>query len=160
MSVNFDTDGELVQPMHNWRRDIPPPKCFSNKAFLAERWEWYRKLEKEGFTDIEYFSRASGEALPLMDGMSHMDLQKNYLRFGSSKTTHYTAAEAHLSNVVDTYGKGSDQAKVWKEHITGFGSNTVSRKLSMDYLWVHRFTKRESARMWDLAEQEEEHDLE
>lgn len=156
MSVNFDSDCELIYPkIHNWQRDKPPATCFSNKAFLAERWKWYKKLEQEGFQDIEYFSRKTGEALPLMDGMGPIDLKKNYEKFGNSKSIYYTAAEAHASNVEETYGYYSEQAKVWRIHVRGFGSNTVSRRLELPHQWVHRFVKREAARMWDLRAQEE-----
>lgn len=149
MRDNFDSDGELVRPkVHNWRKDKRPPHVFSNKEFLKLRWEWYAKLDAEGFQDIEYFSRSNGETVPVMDGPSAIDLLKNQEKWGDSKTVYYTLCEAHTWNVAETYGKSSDQLRVWKIHCEGYGSHTVAKRTGLPVMWCRLFVRRETQRMY------------
>ena len=85
-------------------------KWYQTRDFLEERWKWYQKLEAEGFKDIEYHDRRSGDVLPVMKGYTPNDA----IRFYSKETAEWYAAMRQWSHVVSArYGEDDWRSVSW-----------------------------------------------
>lgn len=120
---------------------------FQTKEFLKQRWAWYDRLKSEGFNDIEFHMRGSGNTMPMLNGMNTTDMQKMHGRWGGSKVEYYRLAEQHLRRMAREYGKKSWQYKAWKIHSEGYGLRTIASRLGIPSGDVLRLINAEKSRI-------------
>lgn len=106
-----------------------PAKWYESKEFLAERWKWYEKLKKAGFKDIEWHSRSTGEALPIMSGYSQMDAVRYYK---PDQAELFRLMTVHQPEVDRKYGEKSWQAKVWAAFADGLSFAKMNAKFGSE----------------------------
>jgi len=101
---------------------------FETPEFLALQAKWYKKLKKKGFVDIEFVTH-TGLQLPVLRGMSLMDVKKSRDRWGGSKAEYFRLAEHHLIAVEAEYGPNSWQYKAWLAHSEGACTPGVMKRV-------------------------------
>lgn len=111
------------------KKSNKPKKWYEDKKFLAERWKWYEKLKKDGFKDIEWHSRSTGEALPIMSGYSQMDAVRYYR---PDQAELFRLMATHQPEVERKYGEKSWQAKVWAAFADGLSFAKMNVKFSKE----------------------------
>ena len=121
---------------------------YKNKEFLKLRWEWYEKLKKSGFNDIEFHIRSSGDTMPMLNGMNATDMMKMLTRWGASKVEYYRLAEQQLAKVGKKFGKRSWQYKAWKIHSDGHGIRTITRLLGVTDGEARRLIRKQQAEIF------------
>lgn len=121
---------------------------YKNKEFLKLRWEWYEKLKKSGFNDIEFHVRSNGDTMPMLNGMNATDMVKMLTRWGASKVEYYRLAEQQLAKVGKEFGTRSWQYKAWKIHSDGHGIRTITRLLGVTDGEARRLIRKQQAEIF------------
>lgn len=98
---------------------------YATDEFLKLRWEWYAKLKKSGFKDIEYQDQATGNPLPVLRGYSAMDAKRFYR---ADAAEYYRLAEHHILSVKKRYGASSWEVRAWEAHSLGYGVAKIYRR--------------------------------
>lgn len=86
---------------------------YESKEFLKLREEWYGKLKKKGFKDIEYTDWEDGSSGNLLAGYGHMDAVRFY---SQDVTDYFYRANQYLREVRRHWGVGSPEHVAWKIH--------------------------------------------
>lgn len=105
-------------------------------GFLKLRWEWYKKLRKSGFVDMENHRRVDGEAFERLNGVSRADIFKTY---SPDKERYHQLAEHFLGEMRDGTEpipgppkRRKTMLKVWEQHaMHGDGMTRISRALRL-----------------------------
>lgn len=111
---------------------------YKNQDFLALRSQWYAKLKKSGFKDIEYFDQRTGDALPLLGGYGPMDAVRFYR---PDSAEFYRLAVHFMLRVQEMYGVRSWQYKAWKAYADGVGIMRISKSVGKSAASVDKFVK-------------------
>jgi hypothetical protein len=128
---------------------------FQSKEFLKQRWEWYDKLKAEGFNDIEFHVRSTGEPMPMLNGMNTTDMMKMLTRWGGSKVEYYRLAEQQLRKLARKYGKKSWQYKAWKIHSEGHGIRAIAKLVTASYSDIIRLVKAQQAEIYKKQQKDD-----
>lgn len=91
-------------------------KYYETEEFRKLQNEWYDKLKEDGFQDIEYTDRKTGEVGNVLLGFSAMDAVRGYTQ---EKRDFFYRASQYLTNVRRSYGWTSPEARVWKVYSNG-----------------------------------------
>lgn len=125
-------------------------KFYNEPGFLAERDAWYKKLEEEGFDDIEIIDKQTGQPGPMLRGMSPGDLQRGLYKPETEE--YFRCARAHVWRV-----RRGMRRQIWKMHAEGFSEKKIWEQLEgryegITFYRVREVVKTERAKMgriWD-----------
>jgi hypothetical protein len=116
---------------------------YEKKEFQELRREWYGKLKKSGFEDIEYFDK-NGEVLPVMKGYNGADAA----RFYKPDAAEFYRLAVHFTNrVEEMFGTRSWKYKAWVRYADGVGILRIAKGLKRSYIYTERFIKEMVAQM-------------
>lgn len=124
------------------------------KEFLALRKQWYKKLKKRGFKDIEYQDWETGESGNLLNGFSLMDAARGWR---PDKERFYQLAVHWL---IDMRKRKRRKAidpidvKIWQLYSCAKSVHSIARELGTTTYLVTQVTEREKVAMlaaggWD-----------
>lgn len=104
------------------------PEQYNSPAFKEERDRWYRRLEEEGFEDIETVLRVTGHPGPLLRGHSPSpgDLARGL--YQPHKEDYYRWAGQHVYDMPP----GPDR-HIWRLHASGQSVDDIHRIVGERY---------------------------
>lgn len=141
MTRKISTMDKLATPTKSRKREKP---WYQRPEVVAERQKWYAKLAAEGFKDIEYHDRKTGDSLPVLRGFSPMDAVRYYR---PDAAEFYRLAEHHILSVVKEYGEDTWQAKAWTLFSKGVGLKPIADQIKKSLVGVTKFTRLEKEKM-------------
>lgn len=131
-------------------------KRFQDKDFLKLRKQWYAKLSRKGFKDIELTDWQTGEAWERTNGISQQDVCNTY----SPEAERYYQVAVHWVRVM-AFRRCRRRAKrlglphvtrslhvdIWREHADGTPYRAIGRKVGCSKGTVENVVNREKALM-------------
>ena len=113
-------------------------KYYQTEEFLKQRKEYYDKLKKEGFRDIEITDWSTGDSGNLLMGFGHMDAVRRYT---PEDQRYYELARQKAQNLRSRkYTK--DDRIVWRLHAQGTSFRAIERETGIPRSRVSRIVKR------------------
>ncbi len=150
------------------RRKTRSKAWHEKKDFLKLKKDWYKKLEEDGFEDIELHNWKTGETFERTNGVSQADVVKTY----SAEAEEYYRLAAQFVWELEEEGEESEVAiAIWRLHADGVGYRRIAKMLKVARNKVEKTVPRLKKRMlqervdnWDedtwatewLAAQQEE----
>lgn len=129
---------------------------FETPEFLALRKEWYGKLKKKGFKDIEHTNWEDGTSGNLLNGMTLMDMLRSWT---PEQQRYYELAVHYIRNVRWRRAKGlleAWQVKAWILHANGKSYHQIGEAVGVHRRYVSKYVREEAKRMMEHARRSEE----
>jgi len=103
------------------------------KSFIKLQKEWYSKLEKDGFKDIEYFDKS----------MEPRDMMyKEAIKTGKAIQDKFSSTEQYYIEASQFYWnhqfEEDSHKQIWYLHSEGCAYRQISKKLKMPYQQVFK----------------------
>lgn len=136
--------------MSDWKNWNWTPECFSTSEFITERDIWYKKLEEEGFNDIEAFLPGTRTDFPNLKTTSWSAGRALLKALRNGKSAYFYLATHYLTN---GRFKSKTERAIWTRHIDGntineimnYRRNKNHKKISKDT--IKRTIRRIAVRM-------------
>lgn len=154
---------KLKQRRQRAARQDKPRSWYEKRDFLKLRRQWYRKLKRAGFHDLELIDWSTGEAYECLDGISQADVVNSY----TPEAEEYYRMAVQWGTVMEARRK-KRQAKhlglppvlkardirIWKLHADGKSFRHIAHRLRIGKGAVAGLIRRERERMlsfdWNL----------
>lgn len=110
---------------------------YQDPKFLALRKQWYGKLKKRGFHDMELHDWSTGESYECLDGISQADVKRTYTR---GQERYYQLAVQWVLVMRKRLGPRNARdldlpqtvrrdVRIWKMHADGAPNRLIGEKL-------------------------------